>query len=120
MIVVASNFYVIIVLAAPFNCSNQAPSNGHCNIVSTDCRSVTSTNLLKTQKETVFVFLVSGAVVINVCCISCRKYDMIYQIYWIESMLYNFRTSNYVQQRKTYTTTAAKVHLNCYSAITVT
>jgi hypothetical protein len=40
--------------------------------------------------------------------------------YWNESTLYNFRTSNYVQQRKTYTTKAATVHLNCYSFITVT
>jgi hypothetical protein len=49
------------------------------------------------------------------------EYDMIwYQIYWNESMLDNFRKSNYVQQRKTYTTKAAKVHLNCYSVITVT
>jgi hypothetical protein len=29
-------------------------------------------------------------------------------------------TENYVQQRKTYTTKAAKVHLNCYSVITLT
>jgi hypothetical protein len=34
-------------------------------------------------------------------------------VYWNESMLYNFRTSNYVQQRKTYTRKAATVHLNC-------
>jgi hypothetical protein len=47
------------------------------------------------------------------------EYDTIYQIYWNEITLYNFRTSNYVQQRKTYTTKAAKVHLNCY-VITVT
>jgi hypothetical protein len=33
-------------------------------------------------------------------------------VYWNESMLYNFQTSNYVQ-RKTYTTKAATVHLNC-------
>jgi hypothetical protein len=33
-------------------------------------------------------------------------------VYWNESMLYNFRTSNYVQQRKTYTRKAATVHLN--------
>jgi hypothetical protein len=45
------------------------------------------------------------------------EYDTIwYQIYWNESTLYNFRTSNYVQQRKKYTTKA----LNCYSAIAVT
>jgi hypothetical protein len=36
-------------------------------------------------------------------------------VYWNESTLYNFRTSNYVQQRKTYTTIAAKVHLDCYN-----
>jgi hypothetical protein len=41
-------------------------------------------------------------------------------VYWNESTLYNFRKSNYVQQRKRYTTKAAKVHLNCYSVITVT
>jgi hypothetical protein len=35
-------------------------------------------------------------------------------------MLYNFRTSDYVQQCKTYSTKAAKVHHNCYSFITVT
>jgi hypothetical protein len=29
-------------------------------------------------------------------------------------------TENYVQQRKTYTTKAAKVHLDCYSVVTVT
>jgi hypothetical protein len=34
-------------------------------------------------------------------------------VYWNESTLYNFRTSNYVQQRKTYTRKAAAVHLNC-------
>jgi hypothetical protein len=28
------------------------------------------------------------------------EYDTIYQIYWNESTLYNFRTSNSVQQRK--------------------
>jgi hypothetical protein len=33
-------------------------------------------------------------------------------VYWNESMLYNIRTSNYVQ-RKTYTRKAATVHLNC-------
>jgi hypothetical protein len=48
------------------------------------------------------------------------EYDTIYQIYWNESKLYNFRTSNYVQQRKTYTTKAAMVYLYCYSVITVT
>jgi hypothetical protein len=48
------------------------------------------------------------------------EYDTIYQIYWNESTLYNFRTSNYVQQSKTYTTIAAMVHLNCYTVITVT
>jgi hypothetical protein len=32
-------------------------------------------------------------------------------VYWIESTLYNFRTSKYVQQRKTYTTKAAMVYL---------
>jgi hypothetical protein len=42
------------------------------------------------------------------------------QVYWNESTLYNFRTSNYVQQRKTYTTKDAMVHLDCYSVITVT
>jgi hypothetical protein len=31
-----------------------------------------------------------------------------------------FERVNYVQQRKTYTTKAAKVHLNCYSVITAT
>jgi hypothetical protein len=41
-------------------------------------------------------------------------------VYWNETMLYNFQTSNYVQQRKTYTTKAATVHLNCYTVITVT
>ena len=73
MIVVASNLYVIVVLAAPFDCSNQAPSNSHCNTVSSDYRSLTSTNRLETQKDTVFVFLVSGAVAIKLCCISCSK-----------------------------------------------
>jgi hypothetical protein len=34
-------------------------------------------------------------------------------VYWNESTLYNFRTSNYVQQRKTYKRKAATVHLNC-------
>jgi hypothetical protein len=34
-------------------------------------------------------------------------------VYWNESTLYNFRTNNYVQQRKTYTRKAAAVHLNC-------
>jgi hypothetical protein len=34
-------------------------------------------------------------------------------VYWNESMLHNFRTSNYVQQRKTYMRKAATVHLNC-------
>jgi hypothetical protein len=34
-------------------------------------------------------------------------------VYWNESMLYNFRKSNYVQQRKTYTRKGATVHLNC-------
>jgi hypothetical protein len=49
------------------------------------------------------------------------EYDMMwYKIYWNESMLYNFRTSDYVQQRKTYTTKAANVYLNCYSVINVT
>jgi hypothetical protein len=33
-------------------------------------------------------------------------------VYWNESTLYNFRKSNYVQQRKTYTRKAATVHLN--------
>jgi hypothetical protein len=33
-----------------------------------------------------------------------------------ESTLYNFRTSNYVQQRKTYTTKAAMVYLYCYNS----
>jgi hypothetical protein len=74
MFVVASNLYVIIImLAVAFNCANQAPFNGHCNTVSSDCRSVTSRNRSETQKETVFVFLVSGAVVIKLCCIPCRK-----------------------------------------------
>jgi hypothetical protein len=41
-------------------------------------------------------------------------------VYWNESTLYNFRTSNYVQQCKTYTTKAVTVHLNCYTVITVT
>jgi hypothetical protein len=41
-------------------------------------------------------------------------------VYWNESTLYNFRTSNYVQQRKTYTTKAAAVHLDSYTVITVT
>jgi hypothetical protein len=38
-------------------------------------------------------------------------------VYWNESRLYNFRTSNYVQQRKTYTAKTAMVYLyfyNCY------
>jgi hypothetical protein len=49
------------------------------------------------------------------------EYDTIwYQIYWNEGTLYNFRTRNYVQQRKTYTTKPAKVYLNCYFLITVT
>jgi hypothetical protein len=34
-------------------------------------------------------------------------------VYWNESMLYNFRTSNYVQQRKTCMRKAVTVHLNC-------
>jgi hypothetical protein len=34
-------------------------------------------------------------------------------VYWNEIRLYNFRTSNYVQQGKTYTRKAATVHLNC-------
>jgi hypothetical protein len=34
-------------------------------------------------------------------------------VYWNESTLYNFRKSNYGQQRKTYTTKATTVHLNC-------
>jgi hypothetical protein len=42
-------------------------------------------------------------------CCACR----LYSVYWNESMLYNFRMSNYVQQRKTYTRKAATVHLNC-------
>jgi hypothetical protein len=42
------------------------------------------------------------------CCV-CR----LYPVYWNESTQYNFRTSNYVQQRKTYTRKAATVHLNC-------
>jgi hypothetical protein len=37
-------------------------------------------------------------------------------VYWNESTLYNFQTSNYVQQRKTYTRKAATVHLN-YSTV---
>jgi hypothetical protein len=41
-------------------------------------------------------------------------------VYWNESKLYNFRMSNYVQQRKTYMTKAVTVHLNCYTVITVT
>jgi hypothetical protein len=36
-------------------------------------------------------------------------------VYWNESMLYNFRTNNYVQQRKTYTTKATMVYLYCYN-----
>jgi hypothetical protein len=36
-------------------------------------------------------------------------------VYWNESTLYNFRTSNYVQQRKTYTTKGATVYLYCYN-----
>jgi hypothetical protein len=40
-------------------------------------------------------------------------------VYWNESTLYNFRTSNYVQQRKTYTAKTANVHLKCYSGITL-
>jgi len=73
MIVVASNLYVIIVIVATFNCANHAPSNGHCNAVSSDCLSVTRTNRLETKKGTVLVFLVSGAVFITLCCISCYK-----------------------------------------------
>jgi hypothetical protein len=38
-------------------------------------------------------------------------------VYWNESTLYNFRTSNYIQQGKTYMTKAATVHLNCYTVI---
>jgi hypothetical protein len=34
-------------------------------------------------------------------------------VYWNVSTLYNFRKSNYVQQRKTYTRKAATVHLIC-------
>jgi hypothetical protein len=34
-------------------------------------------------------------------------------VYWKKSTLYNFRMSNYVQQRKTYTRKVAAVHLNC-------
>jgi hypothetical protein len=34
-------------------------------------------------------------------------------VYWNGSTLYNFRMSNCVQQRKTYTRKAATVHLNC-------
>jgi hypothetical protein len=34
-------------------------------------------------------------------------------VYWNESRLYNFRTSNYVQLSKTYMRKAATVHLNC-------
>jgi hypothetical protein len=34
-------------------------------------------------------------------------------VYWNESTLYNFRTSYYVQQRKTYMRKAATVHLKC-------
>jgi hypothetical protein len=36
-------------------------------------------------------------------------------VYWNESTLYNVRTSNYVQQRKTYTTKDAMVYLYCYN-----
>jgi hypothetical protein len=36
-------------------------------------------------------------------------------VYWNESTLYNFRKSNYVQQRKMYTTKAAIVYLYCYN-----
>lgn len=76
MIIVASNLYVIIVIAATFNCANHAPSNGHCNAVSSDCRSETRTNRTETQKETVLVLLVSGAVVIKLCCISgCKNFQ---------------------------------------------
>jgi hypothetical protein len=45
----------------------------------------------------------------TVQCCACR----LYSVYWNESTLYNFQTSNYVQQRKTYTRKAATVHLNC-------
>jgi hypothetical protein len=38
-------------------------------------------------------------------------------VYWNEIMLYNFRTSNYVQQRKTYRKKAATVHLNCFTVL---
>jgi hypothetical protein len=34
-------------------------------------------------------------------------------VHWNENMLYNFRTGNYVQLRKTYTRKPATVHLNC-------
>jgi hypothetical protein len=47
------------------------------------------------------------------------RYDMISDLLeWKYAI--NFRTSIYVQQRKTYTMKAAHVHLNCYSVITVT
>jgi hypothetical protein len=36
-------------------------------------------------------------------------------VYWNEIKLYNFRKSNYVQQRKTYMRKSATVHLNCYT-----
>jgi hypothetical protein len=38
-------------------------------------------------------------------------------VYWNGSTLYNFRMSNYVQQRKTYTRKVATVHLNCSTVL---
>jgi hypothetical protein len=80
-----------------------------------DSQSIFRFNLRCLSYSALFCFLSRMPLYINGCL---GFHDIL--VYWNESTLYNFRTSNYVQQRKTYTIKAAKVHLNCYSVITVT
>jgi hypothetical protein len=62
-----------------------------------------------------------GYILYRVTCICLVfKTSMMRCFYHKAETVTFFRTSNYVQQRKTYTTKASMVHLNCYTVITVT
>jgi hypothetical protein len=75
-----------------------------------DSQSIFRSNLRCLSYSALFRFLSRMRLHIDGCL---GFHDIL--VYWNESTLYNFRTSNYVQQSKTYTTKIAMVYLYCHN-----